>query len=141
MLLLQGSRPISEGKPWMPRSRCIATEARLKEPGKGRPVVSLEQMAALYPAAGPRGLMQRLWDSAQSALNGPVVVLIPVHIVESRTYSLWEGSSGSDILRKICQGTPAPTVCTAEEDTLSAIRRKINFDCWLGSSQANRRDA
>jgi len=40
----------------------------------------------LYPAAGPRDVMQRLWDSAQSALNGPVVVMIPGHVLESRTY-------------------------------------------------------
>ena len=44
-------------------------------------------MAALYPAAGPRAVMQRLWDSAQSALNGPVVVLIPGHSVGARTYA------------------------------------------------------
>ena len=49
-------------------------ESRLRDPGKGKPVVSLERLAALYPAAGPRDVMQRLWDSAQSVLNGPVVV-------------------------------------------------------------------
>ena len=42
--------------------------------------MSLERLAALYPAAGPRDVMQRLWDSAQSLLNGPVVVLIPGHV-------------------------------------------------------------
>lgn len=62
-------------------------QARLAEPGNGKPVVSLERLSALYPAAGPRDVMQRLWDSAQSVLNGPVVVLIPGHVVESRTYS------------------------------------------------------
>lgn len=64
-----------------------AVESRLAEPGKGKPVVSLERLAALYPAAGPRDVMQRLWDSAQSLLNGPVVVLISGHVMESRTYS------------------------------------------------------
>lgn len=64
-----------------------AVERRLSEPGRGKPVVSLQRLAALYPAAGPRDVMQRMWDSAQSALNGPVVVLIPGRIVEARTYS------------------------------------------------------
>ena len=68
-----------------------AVAARVRElaaqPPKGRPVVVLETLAALYPVAGPRDVMQRLWDSAQSLLNGPVVVLIPGHVEESRTYS------------------------------------------------------
>ena len=31
--------------------------------------------------------MQHLWDSAQSTLNGPVIVLIPGHTVGPRTYA------------------------------------------------------
>lgn len=64
-----------------------AIESRLSDPGTGKPVVSLQRLAALYPAAGPRDVMQRLWDSAQSALSGPVVVMIPGYVVDSRTYS------------------------------------------------------
>lgn len=50
-------------------------------------VVVLERLAALYPAAGPRAVMQELWDSEQRSLDGPVVVLIPGTLVEPRVYS------------------------------------------------------
>lgn len=84
---MPGSDPQAElGGLWI-SAVAEAVESRLSEPGNGKPVVSLERLAALYPAAGPRDVMQRLWDSAQSALNGPVVVMIPGHVVESRTYS------------------------------------------------------
>lgn len=53
----------------------------------GRPVVSIERLAALYPASGPRIVMQTLWDSNHSALVGPVVLLIPGLIIEARVYS------------------------------------------------------
>lgn len=83
---MPGSDPQSElGGLWI-TAVANAVEKRLSEPGSGKPVVSLERMAALYPAAGPRDVMQRLWDSAQSVLNGPVVVAIPGRIIESRTY-------------------------------------------------------
>ena len=84
---MPGSDPQAElGGLWV-KAVAQGVESRLAEPGKGKPVVSLERLAALYPAAGPRDVMQRLWDSAQSVLNGPVVVLIPGQVVESRTYS------------------------------------------------------
>ena len=84
---MPGSDPQAElGGLWV-TAVAEAVESRLAEPGKGKPVVSLERLAALYPAAGPRDVMQRLWDSAQSLLNGPVVVLIPGQVMESRTYS------------------------------------------------------
>jgi len=63
-----------------------AVERQMAEARPGKPVVSLERLAALYPAAGPRDVMQRLWDSAQSALNGPVIVMIPGRVLASRTY-------------------------------------------------------
>jgi len=66
---------------------CREVKAKLAEPCRGKPVASLERLAALYPAAGPRDIMQRLWDSVQSELNGPVIVLIPGHRVDARTYS------------------------------------------------------
>ncbi|HET6883743.1 MAG TPA: hypothetical protein VFI31_26560 [Pirellulales bacterium] len=84
---MPGSDPTSElGGLWI-SAVAAAVEARLAERGKGKPVVSIERLAALYPAAGPRDVMQRLWDSAQSVLNGPVVALVPGHILEARTYS------------------------------------------------------
>ncbi|NIM13884.1 MAG: hypothetical protein GTO45_17710 [Candidatus Aminicenantes bacterium] len=51
-----------------------------------KPVVSLERLSALYPAMGPRNIMQALWDSNQEAVRGPVVVLIPGSFHASRTY-------------------------------------------------------
>lgn len=52
-----------------------------------RPVIVLKHLAALYPAAGPQILMQRLWDSSQNALEGPVVLLIPGTLIEPRRYT------------------------------------------------------
>ena len=84
---MPGSDPESElGGLWV-TSVAEAVEAALREQGPGRPVASLERTGALFPAAGPRDVMQRLWDSAQSVLNGPVIVLIPGSVNESRTYS------------------------------------------------------
>lgn len=52
----------------------------------GRPVVALESLAALHPVAGPRDVMQHLWDSA-GAVASPVVVLIPGALKERKVYS------------------------------------------------------
>jgi hypothetical protein len=52
----------------------------------GRPVLCLERLAALYPVCGAQHLMQQMWDSAQSDLAGPVLVLIPGTLVASRVY-------------------------------------------------------
>ncbi|MBW3543522.1 MAG: hypothetical protein KY476_24990 [Planctomycetes bacterium] len=84
---MPGSDPQSElGELWV-QAVADAIRTRLSQPGTARPVASLERLAALYPACGPRAVMQRLWDSAQSSLKGPVIVFIPGHVVESRTYS------------------------------------------------------
>ncbi len=84
---MPGSDPQTElGELWI-TAVTEEVQNRLAEPGEGKPVACLERMAALYPAAGPRDVMQRLWDSAQSTLNGPVVVMIPGHRVDARTYS------------------------------------------------------
>lgn len=68
-----------------------AVAARVRElaaqPPKGRPVVVLEVLAALYPVAGPRDVMQQLWDSGHGVVNAPVVVLIPGTLVERKVYS------------------------------------------------------
>jgi len=55
--------------------------------GNGKPVVSLERLAALYPAAGPKDLMQTLWGREGSMIECPVVVLIPGSITGTRNYS------------------------------------------------------
>jgi hypothetical protein len=84
---MPGSDPQAElGELWV-SAVAEAVKARLSGPCKGKPAVSLERLAALYPAAGPRDVMQRLWDSSQTVLKGPVVVMIPGHVVGSRTYS------------------------------------------------------
>ena len=64
-----------------------AVQSRAAEPGSGKPVISLERLAALYPAVGPRDVMQQLWDNGQSSLDGPVVVMIPGRVVGTRTFS------------------------------------------------------
>jgi len=52
----------------------------------GRPVLSLEYLSALYPISGPWNLMQSLWNDSQSALDCPVIVLIPGELTASRHY-------------------------------------------------------
>ncbi len=84
---MPGSDPQSElGQLWV-KAVAEAVQSTLSKPGVGRPVASLQRLAALYPAAGPRDVMQRLWDSNQSTLDGPVIVLIPGYVVGSRTFS------------------------------------------------------
>jgi hypothetical protein len=83
---MPGSDPTSElGSMWI---NAIADAVRnaITTKGPGRPIVVLEQLAALYPASGPRALMQTLWDSDHAALEGPVVLLIPGILVEARVY-------------------------------------------------------
>ena len=53
----------------------------------GRPVVTITRLAALYPAAGPRAVMQELWDSDQAILERPIVLLIPGSHRGPRTYA------------------------------------------------------
>lgn len=61
---------------------------RIPSSAKGkRPVVSVEHLAALYPACGPRDLMQAMWDRAHSTLDVPVILLVPGLLRDVRTYS------------------------------------------------------
>jgi len=84
---MPGSDPQAELAELWITAVCKEVKARLSEVDHERPVASLERLAALYPAAGPRDVMQRLWDSVQSELKGPVIVMIPGHRVDARTYS------------------------------------------------------
>ena len=84
---MPGSNPEAElGHLWS-----AAVVARVREetskPVRGKLVIVLERLAALYPAAGPRAVMQELWGNEQSALEGPVIVLIPGTLTEPRVYS------------------------------------------------------
>ncbi len=49
--------------------------------------MSLERLAAVYPAVGPRDIMQFLWDSASDIFDGPIVILIPGILRGPRTYA------------------------------------------------------
>jgi len=84
---MPGSDPESElGQLWI---SCIieAVQDTLSKPGTGKPVICLERLAALYPATGPRQVMQNLWDIDQSRLDAPMVILIPGYLKGIRTYS------------------------------------------------------
>jgi len=66
----------------------IAKEVRLRmvEESVGRPVLCIKHLAALYPASGPRDIMERLWNDPESNLDCPVVVLIPGVLTGPRHY-------------------------------------------------------
>lgn len=84
---MPGSDPYTElGGLW---TRAMAARVRqeMTSSKDGRPVVSLERLAALYPVSSPRTVMQALWDTGEPALDGPVVMLIPGVLLEARIYS------------------------------------------------------
>ncbi len=84
---MPGSDPQMElGRLWL-KAITETVQATLSATGTGRPVASLQRLAAVYPALGPRDVMQNLWDNNQSTLDGPVVVLIPGYVTGPRTFS------------------------------------------------------
>lgn len=84
---MPGSDPISDlGRLWV-KSVVEKVRKAFKETTKEKPIVILERLAALYPAIGPRDIMQALWDSNQDTLRGPVIVFIPGSIQGPRTYN------------------------------------------------------
>jgi hypothetical protein len=83
---MPGSDPEAElGTMWTCAVAARVREAALKQ-GAGRAIVVLEHLAALYPASGPRAVMQALWEGDHTTLEGPVVLLIPGVLVEARVY-------------------------------------------------------
>lgn len=58
-----------------------------------RPVVCLQRLGALYPAASPRSVMHTLWEGDQTNIKGPVVVLVPGTLEAPRTYSFLDRAS------------------------------------------------
>ena len=68
-----------------------AVAARVKDlttqSARGRLVITLQALAALYPVAGPRDVMQQLWDSDDAVANVPVIVLIPGTLRQRKVYS------------------------------------------------------
>jgi len=85
---MPGANPEAElGTMWVAALATKVKDCATEPPPQGKIVIVLEYLAALYPAAGPRDLMQKLWDQEQSFLAGPVVVLIPGTLVERKVYS------------------------------------------------------
>ena len=85
---MPGSNPESElANLWLATLVERVKQSGTNPPPKGKIVIVLENLAALYPATGPRDLMQQLWDQNQSFLSGPVVVLIPGTLIERKVYS------------------------------------------------------
>jgi hypothetical protein len=83
---MPGSDPATElGHLWV---NAVSRQVREKfDAPAGRPIVVVEGVSSLFPVAGPRDVMQQLWDSTQAALAGPVVILLPGTVLGSRTYS------------------------------------------------------
>jgi hypothetical protein len=84
---MPGSDPASDlGEAWITRIADAVRNA-VRHTTSPKPVVVLERLAALFPVAGPREVMQHLWDDPTAAPESPVVVLIPGHLRTPRTYS------------------------------------------------------
>lgn len=85
---MPGSNPEAElAHMWIAALVDKVKTCAIEPPPTGKIVIVLEFMAALYPATGPRDLMQQLWDQNQSFLAGPVVVLVPGTLIERKVYS------------------------------------------------------
>jgi hypothetical protein len=83
---MPGSNPETElATMWL---KAIVDEVKINLPthNSKKTVIVLERLAALYPATGPRSLMQALWDTTDLALDNPVVIFIPGRLVESRVF-------------------------------------------------------
>jgi len=85
---MPGSNPESElGQLWI-----TAISNKVKEKFQNivkdkKIVMVMFGLAALYPATGPRAIMQTLWNSQQISFDGPILVFIPGTLLESRVYS------------------------------------------------------
>lgn len=83
---MPGSNPETElASMWLAAIVDEVKDCLPEQPSK-KTLIVLQQLAALYPAAGPRSLMQALWDTPDLALDNPVVIFIPGKLVESRVY-------------------------------------------------------
>ena len=74
------------GQMWVRAVADAVREESQKSDKDRRIVLVLVGLAALYPVAGPRDIMQTLWDKP-GVLDGPVVVFIPGSFSEPRVYS------------------------------------------------------
>ena len=83
---MPGSDPTTElGHLWV-SATVEAVFSSLRDGQRNKPIVVLKRLAALYPAAGPRDVMQALWDQESVDSDAPVVVLIPGTVCGHRTY-------------------------------------------------------
>jgi hypothetical protein len=64
----------------------IVQSVRQASTGANRPIAVLHKLSALWPIAGPREVMQALWDNS-STPDFPVVLFIPGQLSGARTYS------------------------------------------------------
>lgn len=73
------------GRMWIEE---VKTSVRLEASrhSEGKPVIIIEGITALFPAAGPFMLMQSLWNDEQAELDCPVIVPIPGTVTGSRNY-------------------------------------------------------
>lgn len=55
--------------------------------GTALPLIVIKHLAALYPATGPRAVMQAVWDTERASLDTVVVFLIPGTLLQPRVYS------------------------------------------------------
>jgi hypothetical protein len=84
---MPGSDPNAElGRYWV---RAVAAQIhQLTGPASANsvPLVAIERLAALYPVAGPRAVMQAVWDTERASLDTVVVFLIPGTLLQPRVY-------------------------------------------------------
>jgi len=74
------------GRLWLDRVQGEIRALSSSRDGSGRPVIVIESIAALYPAAGPFMLMQTLWNDEQTRIEAPVLVPIPGTLEGPRSY-------------------------------------------------------
>lgn len=85
---MPGSNPQAElGHQWVDKIAAQIHELSTRPSGGPLPLVVVERLAALYPAAGPRAVMQAVWDTEKASLDTVVVFLIPGTLLQPRVYS------------------------------------------------------
>ena len=88
---LEDPMPGSDANAELGRHWVRAVAARIHEltgPASANsvPLVVIERLAALYPVAGPRAVMQAVWDTERASLDTVVVFLIPGTLLQPRVY-------------------------------------------------------
>lgn len=85
---MPGSDPQAElGRQWIDAIAAKIHEQATPASTSAVPLVVVEHLAALYPAAGPRAVMQAVWDTEHTALDTVVVFLVPGTLLQPRVYS------------------------------------------------------